>query len=56
MKKITTYVFYICGGACIVIGRIQTFHMTEGEAFISALPLWLAAIFLIVCGIIWSSK
>ena len=29
--------------ALVVVGRINTFHMTEGEAFIAGWPYWLAA-------------
>ena len=44
-ERFIVWTFFVMAMVCLIAGRAETFHMTEGEAFIYGWKYWIGTIF-----------
>lgn len=49
LKEVAAWLLIVATAALVVAGRVETLHLTEGEAFLAGWPYWLGAAFLALC-------
>ncbi len=56
MKRLVMYACFIVAFIAVVLGRVNSFNMTEGEAFVYCWRYWVVAICLTLIGLFIGNK